>query len=131
MLVFSIIFLMIVRLLCTLTIFSFVCTSILEAQEFSFPNTKNELSKNHNTHISSHSTSVSEEDHCDDCQDDGCSDTGNCCQRICSCSTSFFSETKSNVGSISSSTSSKIEWYFYSNYRSPLLDPALKPPLFS
>lgn len=112
-------------------IVSLVCTSILEAQEFSFPNAKSELSKNHNIHITSHSTSVSEEDHCDDCQDDGCSDTGNCCQRICTCTTSFFSETKSNIGCISSSASSKIEWYFYSNYRSPFLDPALKPPLFS
>ena len=123
--------LMITKLLSFFAIFSFIYTSVLEAQEISFPNTKSELSKVYSTHISSHSTSAYEEDHCDDCKDDGCSDSGNCCQRICTCTTSFFSETKSNVGCISSSASSKIEWYFYSNYRSPFLDPALKPPLFS
>lgn len=122
---------MIVRLLCTLTIFSFVCTSVLQAKEFSFPNAKSEISKTHKAHSSTYSVSVYEKDHCDDCKDDGCSDTGNCCQSFCSCTTSFFSEAKSNVGCITSPTSSKVEWYFYSNYRSPFLDPALKPPLFS
>lgn len=103
----------------------------MEVQEINFSSAKNEISKQHKGHTSNHNVSVFEKDHCDDCKDDGCSDTGNCCQRICSCTTSFFSEAKSNVGCISSSTSSKIEWYFYSNYRSPFLDPALKPPLFS
>lgn len=125
------VFVMIAKLLSILAIFCSMYTSVLEAQEISLPNTKSELSKNHKTHISTYTASVYEEDHCDDCTDHGCSDNENCCHRVCSCSTPFLSETKSNVGCIRSSASSKIEWYFYSNYRSPFLDPALKPPLFS
>ncbi len=71
------------------------------------------------------------ENHCDDCRDDGCDDEGSCCLRFCSCTTNFFMSSNKTLASISPLISSKIEWYFYNNYISPFLDPALKPPLFS
>ena len=71
------------------------------------------------------------ENHCDDCKDDGCDDEGSCCLRFCSCTTNLFMSSNKTLASISPLISSKIDWYFYNNYISPFLDPALKPPLFS
>ena len=123
---------MLIRLMCIFSIFTFVSTSFVEVQEpivdhhVSGKNTSVETLKN-----KVHSIAFLESSDCEDCRDNGCSDTDNCCQRLCSCSSSFFIESKKNLSNTSSLLTSKIEWYFYSNYRSPFHDPALKPPLFS
>lgn len=70
------------------------------------------------------------EDHCHDCPDEEHCETGSC-MRLCSCSVSFFQEPINYNSNLFEQLSSKIQWYFYNNYRSPYLDPALKPPLFS
>lgn len=102
--------------MCIFTIFSFLSTSFFEVQEFDF----------------SKQISVSE-DHCADCKDDGCTDTGggDCCQNFCLCTSFLFSKYKNQITLINKTYYSEIGWYFYTNYHSPLLDSALKPPLFS
>lgn len=126
---FSIIILMLLRLLITFTIFSFIGTTVLEAHEIDISNSQTELSKVNKDHR--HIESVSEKEHCDDCKDDGCSDSTSCCQSFCSCSTSYYISSIGKINCTHLISSLKIQWYLYSNYRSPFLDRALRPPLFS
>jgi hypothetical protein len=122
---------MFLRILCIFTIFSFLGSSLLKVREFDLTDkgkVEVEVSQFDST-IENH-FSV---DHCDDCKDDGCSDSsgGDCCQNFCTCTSLLFSKCRNEISLISKTYYTNIEWHFYTNYRSPLLDPALKPPLFS
>ena len=113
---------MLPRLLCIFLIFSFFSISVLEVGEIDLSNHGNNISKAENSNS---------DIHCDDCKDEGCSDSNDCCDGICACTLSFFIQSKISSISINHQVLLNIEWYFYTNYRSPLIDPALKPPLYS
>jgi hypothetical protein len=67
--------------------------------------------------------------HCNDCENDDCSKSGSCCHN--SCHTPFYISTNENISNPSNTLKSKIQWHLYNHYISPLIDPTLKPPLFS
>ena len=122
---------MLVRLICFLSVFTLLTTSFTEVvASINLKTSKHEVSSEQNFKVLSNKVSF-ERTHCEDCKDDGCPETKDCCQSFCSCSSSFFISSKNEVSCASSPLISKIEWYLYSNYRSPFIDPALKPPLFS
>lgn len=114
-----------------LIVFLFVGSSILEVHEINLSNENTQISSIEKEHFAGQSAKILGNSHCNDCQNDTCPDAGGCSLCICTCLSSFFIESKSSISCISKPISTKIEWYFYSNYRSPFLDPALKPPLFS
>ncbi|MBD66243.1 MAG: hypothetical protein CME62_13615 [Halobacteriovoraceae bacterium] len=69
--------------------------------------------------------------HCDDCDDD-CSEEKDCCQKLCSSvhATLYHSPQtahmcKNNVYSLSN------HWYYFNNYISPHIEPAVNPPFFA
>ncbi|MCO4754480.1 MAG: hypothetical protein KC478_08350 [Bacteriovoracaceae bacterium] len=103
-------------------------TSFSEVLEFDFDQVVSSMEEGTSD---TQSLSSYENSHCDDCKDDGCSETEDCCKSACSCSSTYLLTSGYDASSISSPFSSRIQWYFYSDYRLPFLDPALKPPLFS
>ncbi len=120
-----------VRFFRVLIIFTFVFTSYVEVGEVDHLNSNHEHSFYEISSVSDVSPSLLKSSLCKDCEEEGCSDSGDCCQRLCTCSMTFFLESSNHISSLVSSQSSKIDWYFYNNYRSPFLDSSLKPPLFS
>ncbi len=66
---------------------------------------------------------------CEDCQHDGCTDHSEHCSHHCS----GIHNAVSNNSEVSISNPTEIEtkvlWYFRNHYKTPFLDPALKPPL--
>ena len=120
-----------VRCFRVLIIFVLVFTSYVEVGEADHLNSNHEHSTYEISSVKDVSPSLLKSSPCKDCEEEGCSDSGDCCQRLCACTVTFFVESRSHISSLISSLSSKIDWYFYNNYRSPFLDPSLKPPLFS
>lgn len=68
---------------------------------------------------------------CEDCENEGCSDSSNCCQSFCTCSFAFILNVKNQISNTISPAFSTVEWYLNKGYRSPYLDHALKPPLLA
>lgn len=122
---------MFLRILCIFTIFSFLGSSLLGDREFDLTDKGEvEVEVSQFDFPSENHFSV---DHCNDCNDDGCTNSsgGDCCQNFCTCTSLLFSKSRNEILITNKTYYSEIEWYLYTNYRSPLLDPALKPPLFS
>lgn len=68
---------------------------------------------------------------CEDCQENDCSDHSSHCSHHCS-GLHNIAPTKNQL-SLQGPTSknSKVLWYYNHHYKTPFLDPALKPPLYS
>lgn len=122
---------MFTRLVLLISFFSFLCTSLLEVHDINMNQEHTKMSSLKRDLVGAQDVIHFEKNQFDDCSGDGCTDHEDCCHSLCSCTLSFFIVTKnSNIGFKSFNTS-KIRWFFYNNYHSPLLDPALKPPLHS
>ena len=118
---------MLIKLLCLLSIFSFLSASNVEVGS---------LVMDSDLSVSAQidkdlSASEVEKEHCNDCRGDGCSDSEDCCKSLCSCSSNYFVSDVYEVSELNSRPLSKSRWFFFSHYQLPFLDPALKPPLFS
>lgn len=123
---------MFVKLISLLTILITLCAPVLEAHEQIY---SNEIFKTESisqeAQITKSITSI-KSTNCEHCQDDGCTDEDSCCQSFCACiSLSYMRSSKSANLLTSIPLLTKSNWYFFNNYLSPSLDPALKPPLFS
>lgn len=68
---------------------------------------------------------------CTDCTDSENHDESDCCHHYCGCALSYYIRPLKNLSFTNLSLVLLYEWYSYTDYRSPLLDPALKPPLYS
>lgn len=68
---------------------------------------------------------------CDDCQDNDCGNHREHCSHHCNGLHSI--ALANSQASLKSSTgvSKKVHWYYNHHYKSPFLDPAMKPPMFS
>jgi hypothetical protein len=108
---------------------TFVCTSLLVEQDVSLSSLGPELSTCEDDDLGSHSPSSVDGVDCDDCDNEDCSNSNNCCQNIGHGSVFFIS--KNNISILGSRFLSNIDWVLYNHYRSPFINPTLKPPLFS
>ena len=116
-----------IRLFCILSIFSFLSASHFDFQE---TEARSAITASFDTANEVAEFSI-EGDHCDDCQNDGCSDVEDCCKGLCSCVSTFLNGESFEISEVISKPLSKSRWYYFSHYRLPFLDPALKPPLFA
>jgi hypothetical protein len=66
----------------------------------------------------------------DDCHGHSCTGNG-CCVHFCTCLLTLNFSTNKSGKLKSKLLSSKINWSYFNYYLSPVLDPSLKPPLFS
>ena len=66
---------------------------------------------------------------CEDCQNDGCADHTEHCSHHCSGIHNVVSNSNEVSISIPAEIETKVLWYFKNHYKTPFLDPALKPPL--
>ena len=119
------------KLISLLTITLILCAPILEAQEFSFP--ENDSQRISQAQLKKATTNISnlKSVDCEHCHEEDCSGNDSCCMNSCGCISVFYKRSNKTSTMVAMTNSSKIEWYFFNNYISPLLDPALKPPLFS
>jgi len=70
--------------------------------------------------------------HCNDCEEDHCSDQDDCCQSICSCSGfPLYISPKFKILYSSIYKLNSITWYYFSGYQPPSLESGLKPPFHS
>ena len=109
------------RLISLFAIFAVVSISVLEAREVSLPFEKTKVT-------SSKELLNTDFEHC---HDNACSDPTHCCESLCGCSATFLIISKINLLFMSKPIQSNMSWVLFDNYHSPLIDPALKPPLFS
>ena len=80
---------------------------------------------------SSVSTSIITGTDCEDCQKSDCGDHQGHCSHHCSGMHNIVS-TKNLVSlKIPTGLNNKILWYYNHHYKTPFLDPALKPPAYS
>ena len=125
------------RILGLLLIFSFVSALNLKVEAFDI--SSHELETKHSAldqqvaQPLAHSTESQDQDcnDCDDCNDHQCSDEGDCCKRLCACSSLLFMASQEKVTQLNSFLLSEFQWFFYRNYHAPLLSPSLKPPRYS
>lgn len=121
---------MLVRFLSFFIIFSLVSTSSIEAHELDYSDHSDEvsISKNLNTPTAK---AIIVQFHCDDCHDDDCEDSADCCRSACGCVSHYYIKVKDRVTYSSIEFLSRVDSLVTNKYRSPFLDPALKPPSFS
>ena len=65
------------------------------------------------------------------CDGDDCSSTDECCVGNCGCPASLYISFNSQHIKYSVSIIEGRDWFYYVQYSSPSIDPALKPPLHS
>jgi hypothetical protein len=116
---------MINKALSVLIIFIFSMTVFSEALEIS-----SETYSHYKEEVQSQTVVLSAES-CPDCNDEDCSGDDDCCISYCSCLKPVLIKTfkKNNTQNITFSNLIEVERL--QNYKSPELDPALKPPTFS
>jgi hypothetical protein len=76
-------------------------------------------------------TTVIKSSDCDDCEDDGCGHESEHCIHHCSGIHNLLPQNQSLTVSGPSAIDENKLWSYNIFYTSPVLDPALKPPLFS
>ncbi len=125
------------KILGFLLIFSFVSALNLKVEAFDIVSneqeTKLSASEQQVTQPLVHSTESQDQDcnDCDDCNDHQCSDEGDCCKRLCACTSLLFMASQEKATQLSSFLLSELQWFFYRNYNAPLLSPSLRPPRYS
>jgi len=103
----------------------------------SFSGVKVEAHSDHEQHVSHEiSSEHHEESDCDNvtqfsCGDDDCSSADGCCVGNCGCPASFILKFSTNNLALLNTSFKDINWFYFSNYTSPILSPALRPPLHS
>lgn len=108
-------------IVCFLFLFSFMASACTEALEFDIPEPSLQAK-------TSHVSDLNSENDCCSHQSEN-SDESGCCLSFCS--PLSLSNSKSITLKSFALTQDKVDWCYYHEYKSPFLDPALKPPLFS
>ena len=122
---------MLLRFIYIFSIFSLLSSSVVGVQESLLEEMSNlNSSLQEHSHIEHNVSHVKGLD-CEDCADEDSCHDDDCCHRLCACVSSFVFNHGQKLTSNNRLISINLDWYIYNNYRSPFLDPALKPPLFS
>ena len=111
-------------IICTLFLFSFISSACTEVLEFDISESSLLAKTSHVSDLNSESECCSHES-----EDKDCSDDSDCCISFCSSVTLLSSKIISFKSVVLSRI--KVDWCYYHKYKSPFLDPLLKPPLFS
>jgi hypothetical protein len=81
-------------------------------------------------HIDINQNLLVEDKQCSDCQDHDCNNN-NCRLNFCSCPSTLFFKSNRTHPNLKDYVRNNLNWHFFQKYKSPSLDSALKPPLFS
>ena len=68
---------------------------------------------------------------CEDCQESDCSDHANHCSHHCSGLHNIIPAKNHASFKMPEGLKNKANWYYSHHYKTPFLDPALKPPMHS
>lgn len=119
------------KLISLIFLFTFLCSSLVEAKELKFEKNTNLKSLVKKQSKLTSASFMVKSPHGDDCNDDGCQESGHCCDKYCTCTTFLLLSSKNKMATDNESYFVQLEWHFYNTYRPPLLESALKPPLYS